>query len=165
PRRGKPLELLLANKIRTILPQRKGNSRPDSQTEFLSGRRRYLCRAFSFSIGSAMPHTQTAMCLERMILERLPSPGIAKQFCLTPRELETAELLVLGFANKEIAARISISPNTVKNFVRMIMVKMRVTSRSGIVARILGHGTPEPKLPGLPSLSDPRRSSGKRMED
>jgi len=33
----------------------------------------------------------------------------------------------------------SISPNTVKAFLRLIMVKMGVTSRSGVVGKILAH--------------------------
>ncbi len=33
----------------------------------------------------------------------------------------------------------SISPNTVKAFLRLIMFKMGVTSRSGVVGKILAH--------------------------
>jgi DNA-binding NarL/FixJ family response regulator len=39
-----------------------------------------------------------------------------------------------------------ISPNTVKVFLRMIMIKMGVTTRAGILARILHDRTaPEPE--------------------
>ena len=37
----------------------------------------------------------------------------------------------------------SISPNTVKAFLRVIMVKMGVTSRSGVVGKILAHAVGE----------------------
>jgi DNA-binding CsgD family transcriptional regulator len=33
----------------------------------------------------------------------------------------------------------AISPNTVKAFLRLIMIKMGVTTRAGIVAKILDH--------------------------
>ena len=46
---------------------------------------------------------------------------------------------MLGLSSKEIASRMSISPNTVKAFLRVIMVKMGVTSRSGVVGKILAH--------------------------
>jgi DNA-binding CsgD family transcriptional regulator len=39
--------------------------------------------------------------------------------------------------SKEIATRLEISPNTVKAFVRLVMVKMGVTTRSGIVGKLL----------------------------
>ncbi len=64
---------------------------------------------------------------------------VVEQFGLTPREQETTELLMLGLSSKEIASRMSISPNTVKTFLRLIMAKMGVTSRCGVVAKILTH--------------------------
>jgi DNA-binding CsgD family transcriptional regulator len=46
--------------------------------------------------------------------------------------------LLQGLTSKEIAARMSISPNTVKAFLRLVMVKMGVSTRSGIVGRVVG---------------------------
>jgi len=41
----------------------------------------------------------------------------------------------------------SISPNTVKAFLRLVMFKMGVTSRCGVVGKILAHAIGgEPKL-------------------
>jgi DNA-binding CsgD family transcriptional regulator len=56
---------------------------------------------------------------------------------LTGRELEAIEGVVLGLTSKEVALRMSISPNTVKAFLRLVMGKMGVTTRSGIVAKLL----------------------------
>jgi len=61
------------------------------------------------------------------------------QFHLTRREKETVRLLSAGLASKEIAARMQISANTVKAFLRAIMVKMGVSSRSGILGKALRH--------------------------
>ncbi len=142
------LEPLLGNKIRAMLPQSNGVCQADFHTVFLSGRRHYLCRAFHFgarSMGSAQGNT--ALLLERIAQGRLDTSEIAQQFGLTPREQETTELLILGLSSKEIASRMSISPNTVKAFLRVIMVKMGVTSRSGVVGKILAHAIGgEPKL-------------------
>ena len=134
------LEPLLGNKIRAMLPQSNGVPQTDFHTVFLSGRRHYLCRALHFdapSMGSAQ--VNTALVLERIVQGRLDTSEIARQFGLTPREQETTELLMLGLSSKEIATRMSISPNTVKAFLRVIMVKMEVTSRSGVVGKILAH--------------------------
>jgi DNA-binding CsgD family transcriptional regulator len=46
--------------------------------------------------------------------------------------------LLQGLTSKEIAQRMGISPNTVKAFLRLVMVKMGVSTRSGIVGKIVG---------------------------
>jgi len=43
--------------------------------------------------------------------------------------------------SKEIAERMKISPSTVKAFLRLVMVKMSVSTRSGIVGKVLGSRT------------------------
>ncbi|MGB7821682.1 MAG: helix-turn-helix transcriptional regulator, partial [Candidatus Sulfotelmatobacter sp.] len=78
-----------------------------------------------------------------LILERYSSRSAAlsqlsQEFDLTVREQETVQLLLQGLTSKEIAARMDISPNTVKAFLRLVMVKMGVSTRSGIVGRIVG---------------------------
>ena len=57
---------------------------------------------------------------------------------LTPGEREFLEQLANGYAYKEIAERMKISPNTVKAFLRLVMVKMGVSTRSGIIGKIVG---------------------------
>ena len=59
------------------------------------------------------------------------------RFHLTDRELETLRGVAMGFTNKELAYRMNIRPNTVKSFLRLLMVKMGVTRRAGIVAKLL----------------------------
>ena len=106
-------------------------------TEFISGRRRYLCRNFPVTSSSTTTAREgvVAILLERS-KPQFDGSRIAAQFHLSQRERETMELLVHGFTSKEIANRMRISPNTVKAFLRLIMVKMSVTTRSGLVARV-----------------------------
>jgi DNA-binding NarL/FixJ family response regulator len=56
---------------------------------------------------------------------------------LTPREQETVTLLARGLTNKEIGARMGVSVNTVKAFIRSVMLKLGVTTRAGIVGCLL----------------------------
>ncbi len=63
---------------------------------------------------------------------------ISETYGLTAREQETVQFLLEGFTSKEIAQRMMISPNTVKAFIRLVMVKMSVSTRSGIVGKIVG---------------------------
>lgn len=63
---------------------------------------------------------------------------VAARYHLTRREQEV--LLGIssgGLTNKELAVRMNISPNTVKLFLRLAMIKMGVTTRAGLVAKIL----------------------------
>lgn len=129
------LELFLKRKIRSTLVNRGGC---DFLPEFISGRRRYLCRSFSIHSYSAFPpNLAVAILLERNQPRSFDSSQVAAQFNLSRRERETVELLVHGLTSKEIANRMNISPNTVKVFLRLIMVKTGVTTRSGLVGRIL----------------------------
>jgi len=59
-----------------------------------------------------------------------------KDFELTRRERQTVELLLQGMTTKEIAQSMGLSPNTVKTYLRQIMTKMRVSTRTGIIGKI-----------------------------
>jgi DNA-binding CsgD family transcriptional regulator len=58
----------------------------------------------------------------------------------TNRESETVKLLLKRLTSKEIADQMSISPSTVKSFLKLIMTKVGATNRMGIVANILRQG-------------------------
>ena len=62
---------------------------------------------------------------------------MTKAIHLTRRERQVVEFLIQGLTSKEIANRMKISPNTVKVFLRMVMVKMGVSTRSGVIGKIL----------------------------
>lgn len=78
------------------------------------------------------------MMLERRCNYSLKLAEMSERFGLTAREQETVENLLEGMTSKEIAQRMNISPNTVKAFLRLTMVKMNVSTRSGIIGRIIG---------------------------
>lgn len=56
---------------------------------------------------------------------------------LSPRELEIARMVAKGHPNKTIALVLDISTWTVCSHLRRIFVKMQVTSRAAMVARLL----------------------------
>jgi two-component system, NarL family, nitrate/nitrite response regulator NarL len=53
---------------------------------------------------------------------------------LTPRELEVLQLLIQGSGNRQIAAALSISENTVKTHVGHILEKLKLDSRRQVAA-------------------------------
>ena len=67
-----------------------------------------------------------------------------EQYKLTPREREAVLLLAQGLTSKEIARRMDISAHTVKAFLHLIMLKLGVTTRSGIVGKISSPSAQEP---------------------
>jgi LuxR family maltose regulon positive regulatory protein len=59
---------------------------------------------------------------------------------LTDRECELLELLAAKLSNKEIAARLKISPHTVRNHTHQIYGKLQVASRREAVQQARAHG-------------------------
>lgn len=107
--------------------------------QFKSGRRTYFCRAFLLdSNGKDSKGTAVLIVLEREMPGSLALSQISQQFHLTNREQEAVALLLQGLGNKQMAEHMGISANTVKAFLRMVTIKMGVSSRSGIVTKVLG---------------------------
>ncbi len=67
---------------------------------------------------------------------------------LTPREEEVLGYLSKGFANKEIAVKMSVSYETVRDHLRNIYEKLHVHSRTEAVARFLNASASSDKPPG-----------------
>jgi DNA-binding NarL/FixJ family response regulator len=73
----------------------------------------------------------------------LSQPGsldVLAETVLTNREREILELLADGLGNKQIAARLGISANTVKTHLEVIFEKLGVSSRAEAVARGVKRG-------------------------
>lgn len=136
-RAGKePAATLLDHVVQLLLPV-KSSKHGTLPPQFKSGRRRYACRWFVLAHSSGKPDQGiTGILLERVVPSRLDLSSAAEHFGLTQREQQTVELLTLGLTSKEIASRMNISPNTVKAFFRLVMMKMAVNTRSGIVGKI-----------------------------
>jgi two-component system NarL family response regulator len=58
-----------------------------------------------------------------------PDRGPVSTLRLTERELEVLRLVAQGLNNKDIAKRLFISENTVKNHVRNLLEKLQLHSR------------------------------------
>lgn len=67
---------------------------------------------------------------------------------LTPREEEVLTLLSKGFANKEIADKLSVSYETVRDHLKHVYEKLHVHSRTEAVARYFSSSESHPSIEG-----------------
>jgi DNA-binding CsgD family transcriptional regulator len=140
PDRIEHINTFLKDKIRSSLLSRQGKQNLEFVREYRSGDRRYICRSFRLDCNGATARSgfSVALLLERHTSSTDALSELTQQFDLTGREREMVTLLLEGLTSKEIATRMQISPNTVKAFLRLVMLKMDVSTRSGILGKIIG---------------------------
>ena len=140
--RIKQSKVFLADRLRTTLLDHNRQGGTAFVKEFTSGKRRYICKSLPVACnGNDSPQPAFAVLLERNTGNSHSAlVEISAQFGLTQREGETVEFLLQGLTSKEIATRMNISANTVKAFIRLIMVKMNVSTRSGIAGKVARSG-------------------------
>lgn len=63
------------------------------------------------------------------------NPDAQRMLGLSAREMDVLVLIADGLSNKEIAARLSVSPNTVKTHVARVLEKLDVSRRTAALAR------------------------------
>ena len=74
------------------------------------------------------------------VLIRRPDPAPTLREPLTPRELQVLRLLAEGHANKNIAAELKVTENTVKFHVNAVLGKLGAQSRTEAVTRAVRQG-------------------------
>jgi DNA-binding CsgD family transcriptional regulator len=144
----KSLESVLLEKVLPATRSQLANP-PRPALEFTSGQRRYRCRAFLLDSGSHHTSGNTprgyadhldpkiVVVLERVYTQPPDITRWSETFQLTSRECETVKFLLKGLSSKEIGDQMNISPNTVKSFLKLVMAKVGVSNRTGIIAKIL----------------------------
>ncbi len=87
-------------------------------------------------------HTETVVVREVLVPAPAPEPTSApftpdeakrESLGITPRELEMLELIAAGLSNKEIAARVHVSENTVKTHLSRVFDKLGARRRTQAV--------------------------------
>lgn len=115
---------------------RAGNH-PGGKSIVRLGSSDYECRSYRVDpCDGVVTQTVYAIHLHRQLSEWDLVSHISSEYHLTDRERETLRGIASGLSSKELAAQMSISPNTVKSFLRLIMGKMSVSSRAAILAKM-----------------------------
>lgn len=138
----------IPEEILEIIRGRAPADRSSSKTHLRMGQNEYICRTYLLeSQNGPLLQSIVALHLERDSTANDAMSEIVARYHLTEREQEVLSGISLGLATKELADRMNISPNTVKAFLRLVMIKMGVTSRAGIIAKILHNGSDPAALP------------------
>jgi DNA-binding NarL/FixJ family response regulator len=69
---------------------------------------------------------------------------------LTSRELEILGLVASGYTNSEISEKLCISPNTTRNHMHHIYVKLKINSRIELIKYAIRNGITEDLYPAWP---------------
>jgi DNA-binding NarL/FixJ family response regulator len=88
-----------------------------------------------FAGGAPMTASIARRVVQSFTQARIKTPETES---LSPREVEVLELLVKGFAYKEVAAELAISYSTVQRHIESIYRKLHVHSRTHAVSKYLG---------------------------
>lgn len=106
-----------------------------------SDRRRYGVRGAVLSQQIPPPKKKQEIfylfILERICVNYANLPMIFRSRNLNHREREIVELLLEGRCNKEIAKALGLSLNTIKVYLKLLMGKLDVSTRGGIIAVLL----------------------------
>jgi len=128
-----PLPPEVMNCIRT----RIAGDTTSATVHFMAGNRRCKCRVYGLTPQDLLSPSVIAVHMETEADLNDPIAEIAAEYDLTDREREALKGIALGLTTKELATFMKIKDNTVKAFVRLIMLKLGVQNRTAIMARIL----------------------------
>ncbi len=130
--------------ILDVLRTRKPTDLSSLRAYFRRGLSEYTCRAYLVEPSDpSLVEPLVALHLEKVSSATDAVHEIGAKYHLTDREQEALRGISMGLTSKEVAERMNISPNTVKAFLRLIMIKMGVSTRGGIVANILNRASVE----------------------
>lgn len=139
-RRGSGPAFTIPREIVDVIRRSRPGDPSAAKMRFRLGTRDYTCRTYLLQSGGVdQPNAFIAVHLERDVSVYDAVSEVGSEYRLTDREHEVLKEIAAGLTSKEVAQRMNISPNTVKVFLRMIMMKMGVSTRSGVIAKVLEH--------------------------
>jgi DNA-binding NarL/FixJ family response regulator len=110
-----------------------------------AGARGYVLKnALELDLAAAIKRVAAGETVLDPALERATGPSVSPTRALSPRELEVLQLICDGLSNREIAARLDLSVNTVAVHRANIMNALGVHKTAELVVYALQHGLVNP---------------------
>lgn len=110
------------------------------------GNRQYICCIYALGLPETAGYTPIIavhLLRHRAVIDAMDE--VSHAYHLTQREQEVLiGLSSTGLTNKELAERLNVSPNTIKLFVRLMMMKMGVNTRAGLITKVMERRPSEP---------------------
>ena len=132
------LHLTLPEEILEGLRSQNAGDVSTAKMRIRAGNCGYNCRIFVMEpLSGVNCEPRLALHLQRDSCVNDAVDLLAARYHLTDREQEALKAIATGLTSKETAEQMNISPNTVKSFLRIIMIKMGVGSRAAIVGKLL----------------------------
>lgn len=135
---------LLVKKSKEMVESEKDSENKKGSTPLFlkiirSGRRRYVVRGMVLLAKKSENEQEPnyLFLLDRICPEKINIPLIARQWQLSSREQDIVRLLLADRSNKEISHLLGLSINTIKFYLKLLMRKLKVSSRAGIVSYLL----------------------------
>ena len=82
------------------------------------------------------------VAVERVPADEPSAADVRRRFGLSPRQAQVAILLARRLTNKEIAARLRISRHTARRHVELVLIRLRVHSRTEVAEVLLERPAP-----------------------
>jgi DNA-binding CsgD family transcriptional regulator len=150
--------MLLPESLREPLNKVGSGDVPNVELPFQVGKVGYTCRVFLIQPWTGLElEPMLALRLYRAMSVTEAVELLAEHYRLTDREQRVLATIAAGLTSKEAADEMQISPNTVKSFLRSIMLKMSVTSRAAVVGKLLEYNATKPNV--IQSPSKPAKTS------
>jgi DNA-binding NarL/FixJ family response regulator len=102
-----------------------------------SDRRLYGIKGLRLSNHHSSIENQFLFIMERIQAESINLSLISRQCKLNQREQDIVRLLIEDKGNKEIAQVLGLSLNTIKSYLKILMRKLGVSSRAGVITCLL----------------------------
>jgi DNA-binding CsgD family transcriptional regulator len=127
----------LPQEIRALLNVESTRDSARAPVRLTAGKHEYSCCVFTLEAKTQGGAPILALYLKRLVSLQEAVHLAGANYHLTDREQETLIGVTMGLTSKELATRMNISPNTVKAFLRLLMIKMGVPTRAGIVGKLV----------------------------
>ncbi|MCC2628166.1 MAG: transcriptional regulator, LuxR family [Thermomicrobiales bacterium] len=128
----------IPRRIADRLRRMRASRLESAEIRFRAGNGKYRARIFVAKACGGLLHDPCLLLhVEADACRRKTLRGSCLKYNLSTRELEALSGIAMGLTSKEIAAQMNISPSTVDQFLRMVMIKTGARNRAGILAKLL----------------------------